>query len=259
MSGSALPPSLEVLARRPFSFYPAIRNIEHNEWLLRRATWSEVLVANTKINLELWVPRQYVGEVSSVDQPATILGLLKELEYKAGTVWPYERRVLEMPAGGAVFPPAAVVEAGPRPSVGGRPGRPSPESRIGRLVAVAVGTAVVAVVLVVAIVRGGPLRSRVVYTAKDQVFLELARSDDYHSIVRKLGPPGEDRWRSQIGELQYRLLWYPQRAYFVVLMGSDRNAAQYIGALDGNWHVIHYVELAGGGNTGPLLRTLPRF
>lgn len=259
MSEPATPPMLELLARRPFSFYPAIRNIEHNEWLLRRATWSEVLVGNTKIDLELWVPRQYVGEVSSVDQPGLILGLLKELEYKAGTVWPYERRVLAMPSAGAGLPPAAAVEAAPRRSVGRRPSRSSPESRIGRLVAWAVGTAVVVVVLVVAIVRGGPLRSRVVFTAKDQVFLELTRNDDYHSIVRKLGPPGEDRWRSQIGELQYRLLWYPQRAYFVVLMGSDRNQANYIGALDGNWHVIHYVELVGGGNTGPLLRTLPRF
>jgi hypothetical protein len=45
----------------------------------------------------------------------------------------------------------------------------------------------------------------------------------------------------------------------VVLMGPDRDSAHYIGALDGNWHVIHYVELPGGGNTASLLRALPKF
>ena len=40
----SLPPSptpLEHLGNRPFSFYPAILNVEHNEWFFRRTTRSE--------------------------------------------------------------------------------------------------------------------------------------------------------------------------------------------------------------------------
>jgi len=69
----------------------------------------------------------------------------------------------------------------------------------------------------------------------------------------------QDRWRAETGELQYRLLWYPQRAYFVVLMGSDRDAARYLGCLDANWRLVHDVELPGGGSTASLLRALPKF
>src|SRR5437588_824975 len=44
MSIRPIPPPLEHLGARPFSLYPAILNIEHNEWLFRKATWSEILV-----------------------------------------------------------------------------------------------------------------------------------------------------------------------------------------------------------------------
>ena len=43
MSSSPTPTALEKLGKRPFSFYPPVLNIEHNEWLFERATWSEVL------------------------------------------------------------------------------------------------------------------------------------------------------------------------------------------------------------------------
>ena len=56
------PPPLEQLGPRPFSFYPAIGNIDHNEWLYERATWSEVQVRNTKSGQEIWVPRRLLGE-----------------------------------------------------------------------------------------------------------------------------------------------------------------------------------------------------
>ena len=92
------------------------------------------------------------------------------------------------------------------------------------------------------------------FTAADQDFLSLSRSDDYFSVVRKLGPPAEDRWRPRSGVLQYRVLAYPQRGYSVVLLGTDKNDARYIGALDRNWQVVHFVDLSGGGNTGSMLR-----
>jgi hypothetical protein len=56
-----------------------------------------VLVRNTKTNEEVSVPRRYLGEISRVDAPVMIVGLLAELEYRAGAVWPAERRVIEMP------------------------------------------------------------------------------------------------------------------------------------------------------------------
>jgi hypothetical protein len=43
---------------------------------------------------------------------------------------------------------------------------------------------------------------------KDPAFLELSRYDDYHAVVRKLGARAQDRWQSETGEIQYRLLYY---------------------------------------------------
>src|SRR5579864_4473730 len=97
MSSPPIPPSLDHLATRPFSFYPPIINIERNEWLYRKATWSEILVLNCKSGEEIWIPRRFLGEVSRVDDPVLIVGLSKELEYKAGAVWPYQRRIIQMP------------------------------------------------------------------------------------------------------------------------------------------------------------------
>jgi hypothetical protein len=261
MSVPPLPSPLEHHAGRPFSFYPAILNIEHNEWLFQRVTWSEILVVNTKTHLEMWIPRHFLGEVSRIDEPVMIVGLLKELEYKAGKVWPHERRVLELPRAVNEGLRPFIPEPGPGPvsPAASRPTGASTESRIGRLIGTAILGGLAICVVVVMVVSTGPLRSRVVFTAKDQAFVELTRYDDYYSIVRKLGPPAEDHWRSETGELQYQLLWYPQRSYFIVLLGTDRKSAHYVGAMDRNWHVIHYVELTNGGSTAALLRGLPKF
>src|SRR6266545_523227 len=97
MPQSPQPPSLDHLAIRPFSFYPPVLNVEHSEWLYRRSTWSEILVVNCKSGNEIWIPRRYIGEVSRVDDPVLIVGLNKELEYKGGAVWPFQRRVISMP------------------------------------------------------------------------------------------------------------------------------------------------------------------
>src|SRR5206468_5529562 len=110
MSIPPIPPPLEHLGARPFSFYPAILNIEHNEWLYRKATWSEVLVYNVKTNEEIWIPRRFLGELSRIEDPVVIVGLVKELEYRSGAVWPHQRRVIEMP-----------VAVGDRPHVASSP------------------------------------------------------------------------------------------------------------------------------------------
>src|SRR5437762_11725418 len=102
-----IPPPLESLANRSFSFYPAILNIEHNEWLYRKATWSEVLVTNAKTGEDLWIPRRFLGEISRIDDPVVSVGLNKELQYRGGAVWPYQRRVIQMPPAVNAQPPSA--------------------------------------------------------------------------------------------------------------------------------------------------------
>jgi len=121
-----------------------------------------------------------------------------------------------------------------------------------------------ALLLVVwAVIRFTP-QTRPSFVARDQSYLELTRDDDYFAVVRKLGPPAEDRWRPNSGELQYRALYYPDRGYAVILMGPKKEEARYIGAMglgpDGKgWTPLHSIEYARGAGTMGILRTLPKF
>ena len=249
-----MPPPLESLGNRPFSFYPAILNIEHNEWLYRKATWSEVLVVNAKTGEELWIPRRFLGELSSIDDPVVIVGLLKELEFRGGAVWPYQRRVIQMPlaVGDAPRTSQPVPRAEPAPVIGIRV--ESTESRLGRLVAIALACGTAACILVVVLSRGGVLRpAHIVVTASDHSYEELKPADDYYAIKRKLGDPVADRWGPESGALQFRALAYPH--YTVILMGSDRRGATYVGTLNGKWEPIDSIDKEHFA----LLRQLKRF
>ena len=62
MSVPPIPAPLDQLRQRRFSFYPSIVNIEHNEWVVRCATWGEVQVMNTKTGIEIWIPLRLLGE-----------------------------------------------------------------------------------------------------------------------------------------------------------------------------------------------------
>jgi len=256
-----IPTPLDDLGRRPFSFYPPIVGIEHNEWLYQRATWSEVQVINTKTNSELWLPRRFLGAVSSIEEPIMIVGLAKELEYKGGSLIPLERRVIEMPR--------AAIHSPRFPGSPAEPERPAPvvgirleggaESRVGRLLLGAIAAGVLVCVAVVIVFRDGQMGSRVRYSPVMQSALPFTARDDYYSIVNQLGPPGDDRWQSDRGEVQYRRLWYPQQAFALILMGSDRNNAHYLGALDQNGRIVHSVNLPGGQNSAAMLKNLKKF
>lgn len=256
------PPPLEQLGPRPFSFYPAIGNIPHNEWLYQRATWSEVLVRNTKTAEEIWVPRRLLGEISRTDEPVMIVGLTKEMEYRGGALWPAVRRVIEMPLAvnesARPKPVVETAEAKPAPVIGIRTDDGT-ESRMGRMVLVVIAASILACVLVVSLYRGEIIGSRVVYSPILQTDLNLDNHDDYYAVVRALGAPQEDRWRADKGEFQFRLLRYPKLGVSVILMGAERNDAHYIGAMDKNWNPVHTVPLPGNGNSYSILRHLRRF
>ena len=255
MSSPPIPPQLDHLVTRPFSFYPAIVGIEHNEWLYRKANWSEILVVNCKSGAEIWISRRFIGEVSRVDDPVLIVGLNRELEYKGGMVVPFQRRVIEMPVavGGGSAPSAAgATRPEPAPIVGIRVAS-NTDRRAFRLIGVAVAIAIVACVLAVSLSR-----QRVVFTTRDQTYLGLTGRDDRTEVVLKLGEPASDHWESESGAMQFEALAYPDRKITAILMGTDRKSMQYIGSMDDSWQPVHWIEVRGG-NTASLLRRLRRF
>lgn len=261
MSVPPIPPALELIGRRPFSFYPPILNVEHNEWRYIRSTWSEILVANTKSDEEIWISRRFVAELSRIDEPVMILGLTKELEYSGGQVLPHVRRVIEMPrAVNDTYRPAGEPPVQPQtaPVVGIRL-EGGAESRVGKLI---VSALVIGLLLCVAIIGGfriGRDGSHISYSPVLQTDLNLSGSDEYPDVVRKLGPPAEDRWKSETGIMQYRVLRYPDRNIAVVLMGEEREKARYIGSVDHNWKPVHSVRMPGGRDTSSMLRSLAKF
>jgi hypothetical protein len=262
MASPPIPPALENLATRPFSFYPPIVGVEHNEWLFRKATWSEILVVNCKGGNEIWIPRRFIGEVSRVEDPVLILGLNRELELKAGAVWPYQKRILQMPV--------AVNAPQPPPPPGTPPEKIAPAPVVGirleqsdktvfKLIGVALAVFIGLYILAVNFSRISDMRQRTVtFTSSDQSFLDLTSRDDVTAIKVKLGEPSYDRTRD-VGGITYRALTYPDRKYTVILMGDDPRNGHYIGVMDDHWKPIHSVEMRAGGTTLSLLHNLARF
>lgn len=231
MSRLPVPLTLEHLGGRSFSFYPAILGVEPNEWLFRRATWSEIVAANSRTGEEACIPRRFVGEISPVEAPVIIVGLVRELEYNLGAVWPRRRRVIEMPL---------AVGEGPRRS-GSRGGSPAPvvgirlesgcEPRKGRLVGAALLAGAVTSLVIVNGYREG-VRPGVTHSVTDPSWRRLTAADDYSSVVRKLGPPDEDVWRNNAGVTQRRMLRYGRLHITVILTGPTRDDARYAGTLE---------------------------
>lgn len=266
MSVPPIPPPLESLGSRPFAFYPPILGVEHNEWRYRRATWSELIVFNTKNDEEICIPRRFLGEVSRIDEPLVIVGLRKELEYKMGQVWPHERRVIEMPRAVNDFarpmtepeePPASTAHL-PAPVVSIRL-ESGTERKVGRLISIVLIASILFFVLAVSFFRGRAAGTHVTYSPVLQSDLDLTPQDDYYSIISRWGKPQYDTWRAGSSELQFRKLYYPSRGLSVILMGREQNKALYVGAMNEQWQPVHTVNLPTGGNTASLLAHLPRF
>lgn len=251
-------PTLDEFGERPFSFYPPILNIEHNEWNFRQGTWSEILVHNSKAGVDVWIPRSYLGELSKVDDPMMIVGLRRELEYKGGAVWPYVRRVIPMPPGQSARPPAVSNEPA-APSKGEALRLDASETKIGKMIGAVLVIGIVVCFLAVMLLRRQTTGGEVEYQGILQADLGFSYQTNYYDIVRRLGPPSEDRYQSETGERQYRVLAYPKNDLIVILMGADRADMRYIGAKDGKWRTVHFVEMPGGRSTDAILRSLRRF
>jgi hypothetical protein len=252
---------LDSLRGREFSFHPSIGNVPTNLWRLKDANWSEFLVENQDEAVQVWVPRRYLGEISASDRPVMIVGLNRSLEYKAGQVWPMQKRVIEMPRLPAGEPAAeSTSPASPLDDSLGRGLRLDPaEKKLGRLIFLALGGSVLLVALVVFYFRGRESGELVEFKPVVQQSLGLGAEDDYFAVVRKLGEPAADRWKADGESVQYRVLAYPGRKLNVILAGRERTKAAYVGALDDNWKVVDSVNQKGGSNTYHILARLPRF
>jgi hypothetical protein len=256
-----IPSPLEQLGHRPFSFYPPILNLEHNEWTFRRNGWDDIQVMNTKTQEEVFIPRRFLSGVSSIEEPVVIVGLIKELEYKEGVVVPHVRRVIEMPR---------AVNDSPRPSLAApEPGRMAPvvgirveneaESRTGRALFGTVAAGILTCVVAMAVIRSGPAVSRArLFATTARTALPFKGSDDYLAIISRIGRPAWDRTQSAPNGLEFHLLRYPDRSYTLVLLGSDRDHAHYAGAI-ARGRVIHSVILSDGHDSAAVLERLLSF
>jgi hypothetical protein len=257
MSIAPLPTPLQHLGGRRFSFYPPIRNLEPNEWLYRRATWSECVVVNARSGEEIWVPRIFLGEVSRIDEPVMIVGLNRQLEWRSGKIIPVERRVIEFPVSvneraGNDKPP----RSGPPAPVLNIRLEPKPEARAWKWIGVAAVLGAVALTIVADVAHQTPWRQRADLPRGYRSYLQLGPDDDYASTVRKLGAPA--RVDSHAAEARvFRSLTYTARRYSVILMGLTKEDARYIGTLDLKGRVLDAVRLPDGASAESLLNSAP--
>lgn len=259
-----LPPLVEEIGRRRFAFYPSIANAEPNEWLIRGASWTAVEAVNARTGLEIAIPRHFVGTVSEADDPILIVGLMKELEYREGAVWPRVKRVIEMPRavnGGLApeLPPWRTPSAadGPAPVVAIRL-HGSSESRFSRVLATVGVGAVVVSLLAVGVFRDWIFPPRITANRHLRRDLLLDGGDDYASIVRHFGIPDSDHW-ADAGTVQFRALRYEKLRVTIVLMGRAGEPARYIGAMDSDWRVMQTIRLENGLDSAAVLGRLRRF
>ena len=251
-----MPTPFEELGPRPFSFYPPIRNLDHNEWVFQRAHWNEIQVVNTKSGQELCIPARFLGGVSSIEEPVIIVGLVKDLEYREGVVVPHVQRVLQMPAARAANGDArswtAAVTPAPRlaPVVGIRTEAPR-ETRQNRKFLGAIAACILVAIVGMVIFRESA-RARF-FSAPVHLALPFTGRDDYASVVAKWGHPAGTRSRAAMDGRQYYLLRYPERGLTLVLLGANRDQAFYLGAVS-RGRVLHSTALPDGTDTTALVR-----
>jgi hypothetical protein len=263
MSIAPLPSPLQHLGGRRFAFYPPIHNIQHNEWLFRRADWSECVVMNVHSGEELGIPRLFFGEVSHGDDPGMVVALTRELVWENGQIVPLERRVIELPLAVNDINDSIPVRPGHRAPVISIRLEQKSEVRAGKWIGVALVLGAVALTIVSDIARQSQAHPRADFFRGYRGFLQLDSGDDYPRTVRKLGAPVSDRTANQgtrvFRSLTYRAPGYYSPRYSVILMGATESDARYIGAVDGRRRVLDSIRLPDGSSSDSLLRSLPAF
>ncbi len=261
MAVPAAPPPIEQFGPRPFSFYPPIGNLPHNEWLYQRATWSDIFVRNTTTGQEIAIPRALLGAISGVDDPVMTVRLSKAMEYREGALRPTVRRVIEMPAAVQETPLRPAVRLLPREPaqvVGIRTGE-ARKGNVGRVLLAGTSVAIVACALVASLYRGEIIGNRIAYPAIPRAGLGLTNRDGYAAVVARLGTPARNAWKMGANGLGFLAMTYPDKGLSIILMGRGRDTARYIGAIDKNGRPVDAVELPANGNSYWILRPLGRF
>lgn len=252
MSIAPLPTPLNDFGGRRFSFYPPIRNLGPNEWLYRRATWSECVVANARSGEEFCIPRMFLGDVSDDGETIMIVRLVCELEWRGGAVLPRERRVIVMPAPSNE---TAAVARRDRPApVVNISLESKPETRFRKWIGVAAVLGAVGLTIVADVARQTQAHQRPDSYRGYRSYLQLGPGDNYAAAIAKLGLPSRTH---TLGAL--RSLTYGPRHYSVILMTSGLGEARYIGTVDLHGRVLDAVRFPDGSTASALLRSLPSF
>ena len=119
-------------------------------------------------------------------------------------------------------------------------------SRVGKVIVGGVALGVAGCVLAISLFRGGVIATRAFYAPVVQVDLPLTPEDDYAAVVRTLGQPAVRALACCDGgprAINTKLLAYPQRRLYVILMGPDRECRSL--------HRSDGLELASRARGGP--------
>lgn len=257
---SLLPGLIGLTGGRSFAFYPPILGIAHNEWRFRRATWTDVVVVNTKSGDEACIPRSFLADVSA-NAPVVIVGLKRELEWREGMAVPYRRPVVELPIAVNDNVPAPPRPRRPAQVVNIRLDSPRTPAATGRKAVVVVMLGVVAAAVVADVARPGEVVEMIEGVRPHHVWQQLKTGDDYSAVVSKLGQPDAQRtFIDEKGEvfraLDYRSREYPLGRLTAILEGTTQESAHYVASLDARGRIL---GTPPGGVSAARLRSLPRF
>jgi hypothetical protein len=250
----SLPSPLDTLGGRSFSFFPPIVNLPHNQWRYRESTWSEFCVVNTATGAEIWIPRIFLGEISLID--VAIVGLRRELEWKAGAIAAVRRTVIEMPLA------VNDVPRPPRTSEAATviPIRLEPPLRSlrGRKIGVAVMLGAVGLTFIADIARQVDWQRRAEAFRFGRAWRKISPGDTLQTVIAKVGPPEGDKTFTSSEGLRFRVLSWPRRQLKIVLMATGSEEEHYLGTVGAADQVLQFVQVSGE-DVPRLLRSATRF
>ncbi len=255
MSVQLIPAPLPELSRTRFAFEPPISGAGYNQWVLRRASWTELTATNTKTGREVTISRRWVVGIrfaDVADHPGISLAeqhhldatvnLNQELELTAGRVVPLRRRVLEMPSPvSRILTDKANLERAYRgedwkaPVVAIRV-ESETSSRLRKLLKGSIAVGFVALIALFGFTRNAHFSERLGLASSAQ--LPFTGADDYNDIVAAFGKPVSDQW-IETDDGGYRRLGYTAKRLAVILAGETPSKAHYIGAVGRNGKFLH--------------------